>query len=88
VRVIFDAILRPATGEDDVEAVARHFRTAIRREYTEVNVVDRLVLDPPVMVLRRLAGLARKMHVGHVNAYAAYVLVILLIVMIIGAGIF
>jgi hydrogenase-4 component B len=88
VRVIFDAVLRPTTGEDNVEAVARHFRTAIRREYTEVHIVDRLVLEPPVAALQRLAGLARKMHVGNVNAYAAYVLVILLIVMIIGAGIF
>ena len=31
VRVIFEAILSPAAGEDNVEAVARHFRTAIRR---------------------------------------------------------
>jgi hypothetical protein len=29
VRVIFEAILQPAAGEDSVEAVARHFRTAI-----------------------------------------------------------
>ena len=32
VRVIFEAILHPAAGEDNTEAVARHFRTAIRRE--------------------------------------------------------
>jgi hydrogenase-4 component B len=88
VRVIFDAILQPAAGEDSVDAVARHFRTAIRRNHTEVHVVDRFVLDPPVRGLQNLAAIARKMHVGHVNAYAAYVLLALLFVLIIGTGIF
>jgi hydrogenase-4 component B len=87
VRVIFDAILQPTAGEDNVEAVARHFRTAIRRNYAEVHIVDRLVLDPPVHGLLRLAAIARKMHVGHVNAYAAYVLLAMLFVLIIGTGI-
>jgi hypothetical protein len=88
VRVIFDAVLRPASGEDSVEAVARHFRTAIRREHAEIHVVDRLVIEPPVTGLRWLASVVRRMHVGHVNAYAAYVLLALLLVLIIGAGIF
>ena len=73
VRVIFEAILSPAAGEDNVEAVARHFRTAIRRDHAEVHIVDRLVIDPPVTALRWLASVVRRMHVGHVNAYAAYV---------------
>ena len=88
VRVIFDAILRPAAVEDNVEAVADHFRTAIRRNYTEVHVVDRFVLGPPVSALRWLAGMVRRMHVGHVNAYAAYVLLTMLLVLVIGVGIF
>jgi hydrogenase-4 component B len=88
VRVIFDAILRPAAVEDNVEAVADHFRTAIRRDYTEVHVVDRFVLGPPVRGLRFIASIVRRMHVGHVNAYAAYVLLTMLLVLVVGAGIF
>ena len=88
VRVIFGAVLHPAAVEDSTEAVAQHFRTAIRRDQVEAHIVDRLVLDPPVSGLRWLAAIVRKMHVGNVNAYAAYVLVALLLVLIIGAGIF
>jgi hydrogenase-4 component B len=87
VRVIFEALLQPSSGEDSVEAVAQHFRTAIRRNHTDVHIVDRLVLDPSIAFMRRLANVARKMHVGHVNAYAAYVLLAMLIVLLIGAGI-
>ena len=88
VRVVFDAVLRPTTSEDNVEAVARHFRMAITRSRTDVHIVDRFVLDPPVTVLRALAGVVRKMHVGHVNAYAAYVLIAMLLVLVIGVGLF
>lgn len=88
VRVIFDAILRPATVEDSTEAVARHFRTAIKREFVEVHIVDRWILQPPIHGLGRLAQFARRMHVGHVNAYAAYVLLTLLVVLILGVGVF
>jgi hydrogenase-4 component B len=88
VRVIFDAVLRPAASEESTEAVAGHFRTAIRREYTEVHVIDRFVLQPPINIVRSLAMLARRMQVGHVNAYAAYVLIAILVVLIAGAGVF
>jgi hydrogenase-4 component B len=88
VRVVFDAILRPAAGEDSTEAVAQHFRTAIKRGHTEVHIVDRLILEPPVAALRQLASIARTMHVGHVNAYAAYVLLALLLVLVVGTVIF
>jgi hydrogenase-4 component B len=88
VRVVFDAVLRPAAGEESTEAVAQHFRTAIKREHAEVHIVDRLILEPPVTVLRKLAAIVRRMHVGHVNAYAAYVLLALLLVLVISAGIF
>jgi hydrogenase-4 component B len=87
VRVIFDAIVRPGTQEETTEAVAQHFRTAIRREDQEIHIVDRIVLGPPVNGLRWLAGIVRQMHVGHVNAYAGYVLLALLIVLILGASI-
>jgi hypothetical protein len=86
VRVVFAAILQPQTGEDSTEAVARHFRTAIRREYSEVHIIDRWVLQPPVHGLGQLAQFARRMHVGHVNAYAAYMLLALLLVLVLGVG--
>jgi len=86
VRVVFQALLRPTMVEDSTEAVGTHFRTAIRREYVELHIVDRFVLGPPVHGLRRVADVVRKMHVGHVNAYAAYVLLVLLFVLIAGSG--
>jgi hydrogenase-4 component B len=86
VRVIFSALLTPAASEESTEAVAVHFRTAIRREYTEVHIIDRFVLEPPIALLGNLATFARRMHVGHVNAYAAYVLIAMLIVLIVGVG--
>jgi hydrogenase-4 component B len=86
VRVVFHALLRPTTIEDSTEAVATHFRTAIRREYAELHLVDRFVLAPPVYALGRAAAVIRKMHVGHVNAYAAYVLVAVLFVLIVGSA--
>ena len=88
VRVIFDALLHPAAMEDSTEAVAQHFRTAIRREQMEVHIVDRFLFGPPLVGLRWLATTVRKLHVGHVNAYAAYVLLTMLLVLIIGAGLF
>jgi len=86
VRVVFQVLLRPTSVEDSTEAVARHFRTAIRREYTEVHIVDRFVFGPPVDALRGAADVVRRMHVGHVNAYAAYVLLTLLLVLIAGVA--
>jgi hydrogenase-4 component B len=88
VRVVFAAVLQPRKGEDSTEAVARHFRTAIRREYSDVHIIDRWILRPPVRGLGRLAQLARRMHVGSVNAYAAYMLVAMLLVLVIGLGFF
>jgi hydrogenase-4 component B len=85
VRVIFQAIVSPSAPGDSTEAVATHFRTAIRRELTETHIVDRFVLEPPRRILGTLASTVRKMHVGHVNAYAAYVLLAILVVLVIGA---
>jgi hydrogenase-4 component B len=88
VRVIFGELLKPAESEESTEAVAVHFRTAIKREYTEVHIIDRFVLQPPIIILRGAAAITRRMHVGHVNAYAAYVLLALLAVLVIGLGLF
>lgn len=85
VRVIFEAILEPSANEDNVQAVARHFRTAITRNRTEIHIVDRLLFDPTVASLRTLAGFARRMHVGHVNAYAMYILLTMLLALLVGA---
>lgn len=87
VRVIFQAVLRPTMVEDHTEAAARHFRMAIRRSQEEVHVIDRLVVQPPLRGLQQLAGLVRRMHVGHVNAYAGYVLLTLLVVLLIAFAI-
>lgn len=86
VRVVFQVLLRPTSVEDSTEAVARHFRTAIRRAYVDVPIVDRLVLGPPVDVLRAAAAVVRRIHVGNVNAYAAYLLLALLLTLIAGIG--
>jgi hydrogenase-4 component B len=84
VRVIFHAILRPATIEDRTAAVAMHFRTAIRRVETEDHIIDRLFLAPLIRGLRNLADVARRMHLGPVNAYASYVLLMILVVLALG----
>ena len=84
VRVVFHALLRPATIEDSTAAIALHFRMAVRREYDEEHLLDRLVLAPAVAGLRWLASLLRRMHIGQVNAYAAYVLLTLLLVLAVG----
>jgi hydrogenase-4 component B len=86
VRVIFAALLTPAADEETTEAVAVHFRTAIKREYSEIHIIDRFVLQPPVAILRNVAAITRRMHVGNVNAYAAYVLLVMLIVLVVGVG--
>jgi hypothetical protein len=79
-------LLHPAASEEGTEAVAVHFRTAIWREYTEVHIIDRFVLQPPIHALRDIAAFVRRMHVGHVNAYAAYVLLAILIVLVVGVA--
>jgi len=86
VRVVFHALLQPQTVEDSTEAIAEHFRTAIRRKDIAPHLADRLVLDPVVAIVRRLANLLRSMHLGQVNAYSAYVLLVLLLSLAVGLG--
>jgi hypothetical protein len=61
-------------------------RTAIVRNHTTIHIVDRRILSPPGE--RSLAGVIRKMHVGHVKGYAGYVLLAMLPVLVLGAEIF
>jgi hypothetical protein len=63
VRVMFEAVLQPAAGEDSVEAVAQHFRTAIRRSPTDVHIVDRMLLDPSIF--RAAAARQRRTQDAH-----------------------
>jgi hypothetical protein len=44
--------------------------------------------NPLIASMGRAAAIARKMHVGHVNAYAANVLLTMLCVLIVGAVLF
>jgi len=80
VRVIFEAVFRPATFDDRRETIANHFRTAIRNDREEVHIVDRFVL-PLARGIRAAASLLGRTHTGSVNAYAAYVLISLFIVL-------
>ena len=78
VRVIFDAVFRPTTVEDTRETVARHFRTAIRRDREEVYLIDRAVLHPLRSAALGLAAMLARIHRGRLNTYVTYVLLALL----------
>jgi len=82
VRVIFEAVFHPS-ARDTKETVAAHFRTAIRRTYKEVHVVDRLIFGPFTSALRRVARSLAIMHHGRINAYVTYVLLTLLVFLVI-----
>lgn len=83
VRVIFNAVLRPVTGENGTETIAGHFRMAIRRESKEVHVADRLVLRPFSRCALWISRMLARMHNGRVNAYAAYALLVLILFLLI-----
>jgi len=82
VRVVFDAIFRPTTVEDTKQAVAGHFRTAIRRTREEIHLVDRLVLGPLVSAAMGIANGLARMHHGKLNAYVGYVLLTLVVMLV------
>ena len=84
VRVIFDAVFHPTMAEETKSAVAEHFRVAIEKQRRETHIVERLILQPLVTILRKMAGLIGSMHVGSVNIYAAYVLIGLVLLLVIG----
>ncbi len=77
MRVIFNGIFRPASVEDAGETIAGHFRLTIKRERTEVHLVDRLVVRPASKMARGFARVVAFMHNGKVNAYASYGLIVL-----------
>lgn len=82
VRVVFGAIFRPTISEDTREAVAEHFRTAIRREAEETHIADRVLLEPARALALGMAGAMARMHHGRLNAYVAYALASLLVVLV------
>jgi hypothetical protein len=81
VSVIFHALLHPATVEVSTEAVAQHFRTAIRYEQVEEHILDRFMFGLPLIGLRWLATTVGAIHVGQVNAYATYLLLTMLLLL-------
>ncbi|MGA9883471.1 MAG: proton-conducting transporter membrane subunit [Candidatus Acidiferrales bacterium] len=82
VRVVFQAIFRPAIAADTRETVAVHFRTAILRHREETYLVDRLFLHPVGDVISWFARLLARMHHGRLNAYVAYILLFLLFILL------
>jgi hydrogenase-4 component B len=82
VRVIFEAILRPAVVEDTRETVAEHFRTAIRWRRGEVHIVERYIVTPLRNGALKIANYLAAMHHGRINAYAAYSLLALIIALV------
>jgi hydrogenase-4 component B len=86
VRVVFDAILRPSTG-DTRETVAEHFRAAIRRHREEVHVVDRYIVAPLGGGIAKIARCLAAMHHGRLNAYVAYGLLTLTFVLVVAMAV-
>jgi hydrogenase-4 component B len=82
VRVVFQAIFRPAIVEDTRKTVAVHFRTAILRRREETHLVDRLFLHPVGYAISWFARLLARMHHGRLNAYVAYTLLFLLFILL------
>jgi len=82
VRVIFDAVFRPATTEDTPQTVAQHFRTAIHREREEVYIIDRAVGQPFKSAALAIARGLATLHRGRINVYIAYALLSLVMVLL------
>ncbi|MGB9476639.1 MAG: proton-conducting transporter membrane subunit, partial [Candidatus Udaeobacter sp.] len=80
VRVIFEAVLRPA-AVDRRETVAAHFRSAIHWRQEQAHVTDRYVIAPFRDWTMRIASRLAAMHHGRINAYAAYGLLALIVVL-------
>ena len=83
VRVIFEAVFRPSTFDEQRETVAEHFRSAIKNGRKEVHIMDRSFFQPVVKGIQWIARLLGRMHTGSVNIYAAYVFISLIVVLII-----
>ena len=83
VRVIFEAIFRPSTFDDQRETIAKHFRMAIKNGRKDIHIVDRSFFQPIAKGIQWTAMILSRMHTGSVNVYAAYVLLSLFIVLMI-----
>ena len=81
VRVVFQAVFRPAIVEDTRKTVAVHFRTAIVRRREETHLVDRLFSNPVGNAINWFARLLARLHHGRLNAYVAYTLLFLLLLL-------
>jgi hydrogenase-4 component B len=77
VRVVFNAIFRPAVGYERV-TIHQHFRDAIRRSREDRFLADRLVAAPVIAAVLALARLLARMHHGRLPAYVGYALTTLL----------
>jgi hydrogenase-4 component B len=85
VRVIFDTIYAPKRHPDQRESVARHFRTAIKREREEVYIIDRWLVNPCTNAALFIAAKLANIHHGRLSSYAGYVLVALVVVLLLGS---
>ena len=83
VRVIFRAVFRASSVAETREAIAEHFRTAIKDSSREVHIVDRAIFLPIVRATQWLTAWLGWMHSGRVNVYAAFVLITLLVFLLI-----
>ena len=79
VRVIFDAIFNPQTGDEDRETIYTHFRAAIRRPRQDVFPADRVLVVPATNAVRRIAALLAGIHHGRLALYVAYAIGTLLV---------
>jgi hydrogenase-4 component B len=83
VRVIFQAVFRPAIFDEMKETVAGHFLMAIKSQRQETYILERTIFRPGARLAQALATFLGKFHRGSVNLYAAYILISLGIVLII-----
>ena len=80
VRVIFEAVLRPA-AVDRRETIAAHFRSAVHWRKEQPHITDRYVIAPFKDWTMQIASRLAAMHHGRINAYAAYGLLALVVVL-------
>ena len=83
VRVIFRAVFRPRVATDVHETVATHFRSAIRREYDEVHLMSRILINPVRTATRWVSDLLARIHNGRINSYVGYMLLTLAVFILI-----
>jgi hydrogenase-4 component B len=83
VRVIFEAVFRPAIFDEMKETVAEHFLIAVKSQRQEEYILERTIFGPGAQLAQWLAAWLGKAHKGNVNLYAAYILISLGIVLVI-----